>query len=377
MNKVYKAFFYLFSSIRTILFLVFRYNQKNKNKNHVLLISRDMSMSGAPLVLMDVAKYFKNNNFEVIIMYKHDGKLRKTCDYTNFCTFFFKNTIQKLVKKCKFDYIFVNTIANFEWINFFEKNGVNYNLWIHEGDEYFSKYHKHLPKEVLNCRVFSVSNVCEKALRKYCFNYKTIQMPYPYEHLTKVNKFDFNKTKKTIMIVGSICNRKNQMELINALELLNNDVLKYINVVIVGSSIEEEYGKNLKNKVKNSNYIQYIDYLNHEKLMELYNDIYLSICCSTDDPLPVTITEAIFAHRLVLISSGTGHFEYIQNNVNGFTYKLNDIYELAKKIEYIINLDPDKYLEITDNAYISFKKRFDKDNFYQTLNTNLLRCNND
>ena len=111
--------------------------------------------------------------------------------------------------------------------------------------------------------------------------------------------------------------------------------------------------------------------------MELYNDIYLSICCSTDDPLPVTITEAIFAHRLVLISSGTGHFEYIQNNVNGFTYKLNDIYELAKKIEYIINLDPDKYLEITDNAYISFKKRFDKDNFYQTLNTNLLRCNND
>lgn len=377
MSKVYKAFFYLFSSIRTILFLVFRYNKNLMGKGYkkyVLLLSRDMSMSGAPLVLMDIAKYFEENDYEVILMYKYDGRLRHECNYKKFCTFFFQAVIQKLVINCKFDCIFVNTIANCEWISYFEKNNIKYNLWIHEGDEYFSKYYKRLPNKLQNCRIFSVSDICEVAIEKYGFNYNSIQMPYPYEYSRKVDKYDFAKAKKIILIVGSICKRKNQMELIKALDLLNEDLKKDIKVLIVGSSIDKEYSKKLIKSTMHINFVEYIDYLDHNKLMDLYNDIYLSVCCSTDDPLPVTITEAIFAHRLVLVSSGTGHYEYIQNNINGFTYNVNDIYQLAKRIEEILNLSPEKYLEITDKAYISFEKKFDKNSFYDILNSNLLRC---
>ena len=364
MNKIKKLIYYIVSSINTVVFFLFR---KNIKSNTVLVISHGMSMSGAPLVLQDVIALFQEKGYEPLLLFQHDGRLRKFSKCKAKCCFFFEKTIQKLALKNQYPYIFVNTIACYKWICFLSGKNVKYNLWIHEGEEYFSRYNKYLPKNLNNCHVFYVSNIPLACINKYSINCRKTYLNYSFSEFYNTCEYDFDNKERIVLLVGSICRNKNQMELLDAIDLLKNNGLTNVKFIFVGSPIETDYGKEFLKRLKDYNCVEVIDYLEHDKMMNMYQHIFVSVCSSIDDSMPVTITEAVFSKRLVIVSSGTGQYKTIKNNSCGFYYNVHDVNKLADCLNAAFNLSSSEYKAYTNKAYSIFKEQFSKNKFVNTL----------
>lgn len=371
MSILKKAIQYLLLSLSTIFYFL---NGKNFNDKTVLIVSNGMSMSGAPLVLQSVVNYFQNNGYEPIIVYEHDGKLRKRSKCMTKCCFFFEYIIQYLAMKHKYDYVFVNTIASYRWIRYLERRQVRYNLWIHEGNEYFSKYQDKLPQEIKFGKVFCVSDISVECLKKYKIACREkVFLCYPYSKIDDADNFNFDNRKKKIILVGSICKRKNQIELLRAIDNIDRRVIEKVEVYFIGSPIEKDYWEIFSKKIEHLDYIKYIDYMKNEDLMKFYSDVYLTICTSVDDPMPVTITESAFKKRLVLISSGSGQYQFLKESGYPLIYTTNNVEELSATIELALSFSLDEYKEKAEEAFNVLCDKFSLFLFVQTLDKELVR----
>lgn len=369
MKTIIKLFFYIFSSLRALLF----FTRNNTLDNSVLIISNGMSMSGAPLVLLNVIEYYKSKGLTPIVLYEHDGLMRGKTGCNEYCCFFFEKIIQKLCLQYNFKSIFINTIACNSWINFYENQNIEYNLWIHEGEEYFSKLAKSLPKKITSGKVFCVSEISKACLEKYVIQCSSTLLNYPFDYKINNRILNSDSENKIVLLVGSICRRKNQLELVEAIKIINerykNEPIKF---VFIGAPIEKEYGEQFSKEIKTISNVEWISYMKHEDMMNFYKDAYVVVCTCTDDPLPVTITEAIFSLRLVLVSSGVGQYRTIKENSCGYTYETHNIYELTEKIVDSLDLSDEQYKEIVKKAYIAFADKFSKKVFFKTLDEQLL-----
>lgn len=358
---------YVRDSVKTVKFLLCG---KNINENNVLIVTNGMSMSGAPVVLLNIIDYYKALGYEPIVIYQHTGLMCGKTGCKEYCSLFFEKTIQKLCVKYKFKSIFINTIACYSWINFFEKRNLAYNLWIHEGKEYFFKYYKFLPKKLDKGKVFFVSEISKRCLEKYSIKCNSKHLCYPFE---KERGCADVPEKKNVLLVGSICRRKNQLELVKAIELVNKQYKKKnLEFIFIGSGIEKKYEKDFTNAIKNIPNIRWYKYVEHKEIMKLYDEIYLNICTSIDDPMPVTITEAIFSNRLVLVSNGTGHFDLLKREDTSYIYELHNINELAQKIIDAFNFSDEEYKNRTKQIYKCFEEYFSKNEFKKCLDEELL-----
>lgn len=370
MSYFKKTLLYLIESLKTVFTLL----DRNSTRYDVLIISNGMSMSGAPMVLQNVVDYFIANGYTPLLLFEHDGPLRKHCKCKTNCCFFFESIIQKIVLKRKYKYIFVNTIAAYRWINRLEKSNLRYNLWIHEGEEYFSKLRKYLPDVLTRAMVFYVSKVTLDCLSASGIVCNATALAYPFDAPESFKSFDFSSTTRTVMLVGSVCKRKNQIELLDAVAQLSSQLLKSVQFIFVGSPIEHDYWNMFTQKASELSNIQVIEFLDHSKLMELYKEVFLCVCTSIDDPLPVTVTEAIFSKRVVLVSSGTGHFDFIQNGINGFCYETHNVEDLSHKISDVLELSNERYSYVAEKAYETLSDIFSRKRFCDTLDNNLQCC---
>lgn len=374
MKYIIKIFRYLALSINTLFFFL---KKKNIDDKSVLIISNGMSMSGAPLVLQNVISYFQSRGFNPVVLYEHDGKLRDECNCATFCCFFFEKIIQKLAIRYDYDYIFVNTIASHKWITFFEKENIKYNLWIHEGEEYFSKLSSDLPACLQYAKVLCVSNITIDCLKKYNLSCNYSLLPYPFDEFDNVKNYDFTSGKnKIILLVGSICRRKNQIELLEAISRLEHRLLDGAQFVFIGSSIEDNYSKQFYSRAKKLKCVRIIDFMPNNDLMNYYDNVYLTVCTSTDDPLPVSITEAIYKKRLVLVSNKCGQYSMLRSINYPYTYHVNDINELVLKIESALNESELNYLQRTQALYSLSTDLFNRNLFNSKLSTELIRTTN-
>ena len=104
------------------------------------------------------------------------------------------------------------------------------------------------------------------------------------------------------------------------------------------------------------NYIEYMPL--QEDMDSFYNSIDCLLVPSIKEPFGLVVTEAM-AHSLpTIVSSVTGAADIIKNEENGFIIdysKLNKSKELFKTMCKVLNLNDEKYKNISKNAYNTVK----------------------
>lgn len=355
MRRKILLFFKYIYSLTSLLFLMVYLKKKNK----MLFISHDMSISGAPLVLKKVIDKVRNEyNLYPIILTLVPGEL--CFDYIKEGIFpiscqFFKNYIAKKIVNSQFEKIFVNTIVCCEWVKIFEKNNINYIWWIHEGFDYANKYKDNLPNKINNGNVLFVSEYSKNVFKGFGFNPQSETLPYFIKedaHIYKRNDSKKNINVKKIMIIGSICPRKNQLEVVKAFTKLQTLYKENIELMIIGKSIDDEYYADLKDTITSLSNVSLIEYVANDKMWELYKEADILVCCSTDDPLPVTVTEAFMYGCKAIVGSNCGQYHLILNRENGLSYKQGNIDELIECLLYALDAPDDRILERQFNLYI-------------------------
>jgi glycosyltransferase involved in cell wall biosynthesis len=151
------------------------------------------------------------------------------------------------------------------------------------------------------------------------------------------------------IFVGSFIKRKGLDILLDAIELLGDKKIRYC---FVGSGVLES-----EILLKKRNFdITLLKNKTQDELRKLYNKSSFFILPSRDEPFGLVVSEAIFCGTPSIVSNIGGMKEQIKNDNNGYILKHNTPKYLAKKIEILYNIDPEKYNKLVKNCRNSNKE---------------------
>lgn len=159
--------------------------------------------------------------------------------------------------------------------------------------------------------------------------------------------------KLKVLCVGSLIPRKGLHRLIHT---LSERKFRNVELTLIGSSINRGYFEYLT-KIKNVS-ITYVKPVPENQLVNFYNDADLFILPSISDGWGMVTQQAIACGTMVLISNQAGSSELIQDNVNGFSFDPYSEWELANKLEYIVENYSDLHQRIIMNSINKIKEEF-------------------
>jgi len=164
------------------------------------------------------------------------------------------------------------------------------------------------------------------------------------------------KLTNRILMVGRLEKQKNYLEAINFLEFNNSYTID-----IVGTGAERKLIESVANKYNLK--INFLENLNHEKLIKLYPKYYYFLSTSIFEGNPKSILEALNSGCIVFASNIANHRELIKDQLNGILY--DNIDELIKKFNLVVQ---NKVIQerISLNAKNSVKKN-SIENIVQTM----------
>jgi glycosyltransferase involved in cell wall biosynthesis len=142
-----------------------------------------------------------------------------------------------------------------------------------------------------------------------------------------------------LCMLGILCDQKNQMEALKALDMLVNiKGIKTLRLHLIGGKREEYYLLLNKYIIEKQleNYVVFHGHCNEVNI--LLNEMNLGIACARDEGFGRASVEFMLNRMPVIASISGANAEIIQDGFNGDIYPLGSYNMLAKKMEqYIIN----------------------------------------
>jgi O-antigen biosynthesis protein len=341
-------------------------------KGDVLLVSHDLSLSGAPIMLFDTAKVLMQNGYYVIVVCPDDGPLRMVYQENGIAVIIDTlvlrehHSFERFAKN--FDYIICNTVVTWPVVKQMQ-HIVKTVWWIQEGNvvNLFTHNQNFIEtlagaKNLVGVSDYSISFVkpYNKQIKKIynaCYDVK-VERPDRYEH----------KKKVIFGLIGSIEPRKGQDVLINALESLSADMHNKIEVWFIGRTLDINYLESLMERIHKLGFVKILGEKNRAQCMSLMSEIDVVLNISRDDPFPVVLVEAMCLEKACIVSSNSGLAELIQNGDNGYVFPSEDAEALACQINLLIE-NANAIGRIGANARRTYEKFLTIDKFQQKLMT--------
>lgn len=181
----------------------------------------------------------------------------------------------------------------------------------------------------------------------YLCNYYPIDLDFfkPRNKKKLRNKYNLPKNKKIVLYSAQDVsdNRKGYkyfLEIVNKLK--NNSDIFFLSI-----------GKNFNNN--NFTNLKQLDYMEHNKISEIYSLSDIFICTSIIDNLPLTILEALSSGNVVFSYKNGGSEEVLKNI--GYTFNINEKNKLITKLN---NLSTNEIKKKSKLSRLFANKNFDK-----------------
>lgn len=359
-NKLKWAVISLYDYIK---FLLFAFSIPRNSKLIVVVCHNGSLNGGASIVLNELLDHMDIRNYKVVVLCKNGGDLIKNSNYNYFVYQYIPKLYFFILKRFPLQAILVNTIICCSVINIIQNK---YNCpivwWIHEDRDLFDKMKQKLPSEINSrVKVLCVSRTSQEAFLKFYPNNKSSILHYGIRDYYTDKEKNNDKLGQSglfrIGVVGMLCDRKNQMQIIHLMKKLPHNIVSRVQFIVIAGTYDKKYKEKFLLDAKNFKQIKFIPGVSHEKIIQLYSKINLLLCCSKYDPLPVVVTEAMMMECLCLVSSGCGQYHYIVDGKNGYKYDVNNISMLSEKLSFIIRTN-DSMLSVLKNERELYKKEF-------------------
>lgn len=377
----------LYASSNSILF----YPKKEvpSSKKNILLVTHELSRTGAPIVVLDTAKILVNNGYFVTVISLSDGPLledflsvgvpvvvmpdMKAIQYfkSETCHFFKKMDLDLFVSN--FDLTIMVTATLFNFVRRYFNSDKKIVWWIHEGSASYDFLDAYMPKVITpNIKVLCGGEYAVLQLKSRGYQYYTKVLNYGvFDDSQKFNKKEKKTSKVRFLLAGSVGTRKGQLILLEAIKKLEAQYKENSEFIFVGEACEGDIrGIEIENEIreyasKNDNVIVYAS-IPREELYEMYQTIDVLVLASLDDPMPVVATENFMLGNICLCSTTTGTSYYIEDSINGFVFESGNSEQLKDKIVYIIE-HKDELGSIKQNGRKIYEDYFDIQIFQKNI----------
>ncbi len=315
-------------------------------KKKILLISHDLSVTGAPMSLFGIAKILQNNGIEVSVLSLKEGPLAEI--YKNNLNINVKilnkdiqeDVIALIDTLSKFDFVIVNTVVCDFMANICEEMNIPY-IWIireSQNIKVFVRKWAFTYKCLKKCQknIYVVSEYVQKYIKdEFGFNVKVIHNFVDDEYQNV--ELSSHNGPLNFLVLGTIEKRKGIHVLIDAFLPLEEKYRNLFNLNIVGeySKGYKPYSEPLMNKTANYNNIKWCGVLTGESRKKIFENTDVFIVPSLDESSSRVVLEACMMGRPVIVTKNVGA-KYMVNEHTGWIVKTEDSESLKNCIENIL-----------------------------------------
>lgn len=306
----------------------------------ILLVSHELSNTGAPIVLYYMAKLLQKNGYYPVICSPKEGTLQKSI---------LNDRIPLIISRELYEKNFIlNLLLTKAKMTVFNTLEVGYLIadcshickksiwWLHEGEASYRKV------TVANCNkryssdvaIYAVSKLAENCFDKHSETNR-ISGILPYGIPDKGYKERKISGKIRFLLSGTVSIRKGQDIMMKAIHLLTEEELERSEFIFAGSVSEEDVYKKIQNC--DLNQVVYKGLLNISEMQKLYENIDVVVCPSREDPLPVVLTEGMMNKRVCIMSDNTGTATMIKDKQEGLICEAGSAESLAEQMKWIIH----------------------------------------
>lgn len=311
----------------------------------MLVITHQLSRSGAPMVLLGFVKICKKLGYNVQVISMWDGELKKEFYDMDISVMilreFYKNREIFLSYVVSCDIVLANTLVTCEAIQILQYVKKPVIWWIHEGREYFEYLSSILPdfkKLPVNIRVVSVSHNVKDVIQDI-YGYDTEVLHFGIEDIPRKSRKISDTNKVKFLMVGQYSVIKAQDILVQAILGLSERYIERSEFIFCGDENtydEQEYAlvKRLSEMLQN---VKMLHVMPHTELMCLMEQCDCLVVPSRMETVSAVAVEMLMKENLCLCTEVCGIAHYIKDGINGFIVPSEKPAVLTEKIKFIID----------------------------------------
>lgn len=318
---------------------------KETGHKRVLVFSHELSLTGAPLILVQAVECLKKMNYDVIVVSPVDGPLRET---------YLKSNVPVMIEPelfsdfeyikivYDFDFVIACTVCLWQVIEVLGKTDIPVLWWVHDSRMGYVNWLRYVLPETIgdNIHLYCGGDYAQKVILEYRPKYSSQILLYGLEDFSdkigntlKREHWNIPSDKIAFANIGQIISRKGQDVLVAAIEKLPDELLRQSVFIFVGGVVDRKIYNNIMELQKRyPDNIRYIEQISHEDLKQFYREIDCIVCSSVDDPLPAFVAEGLMMSRLVICSKNTAFNGLIEDGKNGYLFESGNVEMLYDKI---------------------------------------------
>ena len=308
----------------------------------VLLVSHDLTITGAPLSLKGIASIL-NEDHKLTFWSMKDGPLRNVLEkdlniYPEIVTNDETDNFVKIAKAMsQFDFVIVNTIVCNRFANICEDFNIPY-VWIIREAQNIPDYqiiYPELFKTIKRCKnnLYVVSEYAAKYLQdllniKVMVIHNFVNDEYKNKKIKLYNKINFT-------FVGTIQKIKGIDILVEALNQLPEKYKDLYSLSILGENVDKQYQDELNKKQNNNPSVNCCGVVIGEERQKIFEETNVFVVPSLYESSSRVTLEACMMGRPVIVTENVGA-KYMVNEKTGWIVKAGDTESLKICIENIL-----------------------------------------
>lgn len=345
--------------------------------NKILLVSHELSRTGAPIVLLKVASILKENNYKVdLFTYKY-GELKeefeslgiKVTEVRDDRNRFFYHLSKRSI--CSYKLIICNSVMTYRAVDVLQRFNVPVIWYIHES----SKYLKNLVASQKDIGII-LENFYNIYTVSYFAKSSISELGNPCCRVINNCVEDwFNGISKTSNIIrfgfiGTISKEKGVDVLVDAfLQLLK--IKENITLTIAGK-YDSEFASSLKNSVCHEKAIQWKGLVEGKTKKDFFSNIDVLCIPSNEESSSLALLEAASSGLAVIATKTVGACYIIKNKLDSIIIPSNDFDYLYNAMLYLID-NP----SLIDSMKIAMRKNYLTDATFDLFKRNVLKMVSD
>jgi len=368
----------------------------NKFKQNILIIVHDLSLTGAPIVALNQAKFFIKKGYEVTIFSPKAGPLKKLIikskinlfvsnRQSQLKSFEIISQLKQIIQDKKINVVVANSLHSiWHLLDFISKPIVKI-LNVHESESFHTYISKHLSVQKTNINykkhlesLRSFNSIIFQAVNtakifdplELLHNKKLIPGSLPYNEIKKYRaknkknflrkKYSFSTNDILISNIGTICPRKGQKNFIlAALRILKTNEPKFNNFkfILVGD-IDTSYSSYIKTLIP-SKYLQYFYFVKEtSSIYDFYEISDIFICTSYEESFPMVLLLAMAFDLPIITTNVNGIVEMLSED-SSIILSPDDIVGLSNAIKKLV-FNKSYCLELSSHAKSKFVRYYDE-----------------
>ncbi len=344
--------------------------RRTGSSTDLLFTTHDLSLSGAPMMLLHAAIWCQNNGYFVVLMSPTDGPLREKFEAAGIIVIvdpLVATGHESFVRFARnFDAVVANTIFGAPVITALKGEPPPVLWWIHEGTV-GEHYLREDPR--LRAALAVADLVCtpsDGAAAVYepftSRSIRCLQNAIPDVRDDRADKPRDPKQPIRFLLLGSVEPRKGQDVFLDAISELPAHCNGAAEFELVGRVMDPEFGDRVLPQAAKLRNVRVRGAITHAEALDAIRSADVLVLASRDEALPVSMLEAMSLGKAIICTRVGGVTEFLEDGRNALLVRPEQPKELAGAFLRIIG-QPAVAAELGQRARATFEKEFSVERF--------------